>query len=309
MGNFLVTGGAGFIGSCIARRLINENNDVWVVDNLSTGFKENVPPGAIFVHGNCQDPAILAGLEKIKFDAVIHMAAQSSGEISFEDPVYDLQSNVESTLKLCDFALNNRCRRFIYASSMSIYGTITELPVKEDSRCEPLSFYGVGKLASERYLKIYETKGLEPVILRFFNVYGPGQNMGNLKQGMVSIYLAQLLDSDKIVVRGSLDRFRDLIYVEDVVDAVMLSLRSAKAVGKIFNVGTGKRTTVRELLKKLMDLSGIHKPIVEAGPTPGDQFGIYADVSRIRNELGFSPKYTLDEGLRLMIDWVKMSKK
>ena len=309
MGNFLVTGGAGFIGSCIARRLINENNNVWVIDNLSTGFKENVPPEATFIYGNCQDPTILADLEKIKFDAIIHMAAQSSGEISFEDPVYDLQANVESTLRLCDFALNNRCRRFIYASSMSIYGTVTELPVKEDSRCEPLSFYGVGKLASERYLKIYETKGLEPVILRFFNVYGPGQNMSNLKQGMVSIYLAQLLDSDKIVVKGSLDRFRDLIYVEDVVDAVMLSLKSAKAAGKIFNVGTGKRTTVKELLKKLMDLSGIHKPIVEAGPTPGDQFGIYADVSRIRNELGFSPKYTLDEGLKLMIDWAKTSKK
>jgi len=188
---------------------------------------------------------------------------------------------------------------------MSIYGIVTELPVKEDSRCEPLAFYGVGKLASERYLKIYETRGLKPTILRFFNVYGPGQNMSNLKQGMISIYLAQLLDNDKIVVKGSLDRFRDFIYIEDVVDAVMLSLRSGKAIGKIFNVGTGKQTTVRELLKKLMDLSGIHKPVIEAGPTPGDQFGIYADISRIQNELSFSPKYTLDDGLRLMIDWAK----
>jgi len=309
MGNFLVTGGAGFIGSYLSKRLINENNSVWIIDNLSTGFKENAPAEATFVYGNCQDPMILTGLAKIKFDAIIHMAAQSSGEISFEDPIYDLQANVESTLRLCDFALKNGCQRFIYASSMSIYGIVTELPVKEDHRCEPLSFYGVGKLASEKYLKIYETRGLEPTILRFFNVYGPGQNMGNLKQGMVSIYLAQLLNNDKILVKGSLDRFRDLIYIEDVVDAVMLSLKSAKAVGKIFNVGTGKRTTVKELLKKLMDLSGIHKPVIEVGPTPGDQFGIYADVSKIRNELGFSPKYTLDEGLRLMIDWAKMSKK
>jgi len=305
MGNFLVTGGAGFIGSWIAKRLIGENNSVWVIDNLSTGFKKNVPSKATFIYGNCQDPTILAELEKIKFNAIIHMAAQSSGEISFEDPIYDLQTNVESTIRLCEFALKNGCKRLIYASSMSVYGAVTELPVKEDSRCEPLSFYGAGKLASERYLKIYETKGLEPVILRFFNVYGPGQNMGNLKQGMVSIYLAQLLNNDKIIVKGSSDRFRDLIYVEDVVDSVMLSLKSAKAVGKIFNVGTGKKTTVKELLKKLMDFSGIYKPIVEANPTPGDQFGIYADISRIQNELGFSPKCTLEEGLKPMIDWAK----
>lgn len=307
MSNFLVTGGAGFIGSYIAKRLINENNSVWIIDNLSTGFKENVPAEATFVYGNCQDPTILASLAKIKFDAIIHMAAQSSGEISFENPIYDLQANVESTLGLCDFALKNGCQRFIYASSMSIYGIVTELPVKEDHRCEPLSFYGVGKLASEKYLKIYEKKGLKPTILRFFNVYGPGQNMGNLKQGMVSIYLAQLLNDDKMTVKGSLDRFRDLIYIEDVVDAVMLSLKSAKAVDKIFNVGTGRRTTVKELLKKLMDLSEIHKPIIEVGPTPGDQFGIYADVSKIKNELSFSPKYTLEEGLRPMIDWAKTS--
>jgi len=309
MGNFLVTGGAGFIGSWIAKRLIDQNDGVWIIDNLSTGFKENVPSEATFIYGNCQDPTILADLEKIKFDAIIHMAAQSSGEISFENPIYDIQANVESTLRLCNFALNDRCQRFIYASSMSIYGVVTELPVKEDSRCEPLSFYGVGKLASEKYLKIYETKGLKSTSLRFFNVYGPGQNMGNLKQGMVSIYLAQLLNDDKIVVKGSLDRFRDLIYVEDVVDSVMLSLKSPKAVDKIFNVGTGKRTTVKEILKKLMDLSGIHKPIIEAGSTPGDMFGIYADISRIQNELGFSPKYTLEDGLKLMIDWAKTSKK
>lgn len=251
----------------------------------------------------------MADLEKVKFDAIIHMAAQSSGEISFENPIYDLQANVESTLRLCNFALVDRCQRFIYASSMSVYGAVTELPVKEDSRCEPLSFYGVGKLASEKYLTIYEKRGLKPTILRFFNVYGPGQNMDNLKQGMVSIYLAQLLSDDKIIVKGSLDRFRDLTYIEDVVDSVMLSLKSPKAVGKIFNVGTGKRTTVKEILEKLMDLSGIHKPVIEADPTPGDMFGIYADISRIQNELGFSPRYTLENGLKPMIDWAKMRKK
>lgn len=309
MGNFLVTGGAGFIGSWIAKRLIDKNDNVWIIDNLSTGFKENIPSGAKFIQGNCQDPAILADLEKVKFDAIIHMAAQSSGEISFENPIYDLQSNVESTLRLCDFALKDKCQRFIYASSMSIYGVVTELPVKENHPCDPLSFYGVGKLASEKYLKIYGTKGLKSTSLRFFNVYGPGQNMGNLKQGMVSIYLAQLLNDDEIIVKGSLDRFRDLIYVDDVVDSVMLSLQSPKAVEKIYNVGTGKRTTVKEILKHLMDLSGIHKPVVAAGSTPGDMFGIYADISRIQNDLGFSPNYKLEEGLKLMIDWAKTTQK
>lgn len=308
MKKYLVTGAAGFIGSAIARKLISQGHEVWVIDNLRTGFKKNVPSGATFIEGGCEDPKTIERLKGENFDAILHMAAQSSGEISFSDPVYDLRTNTESTLRLIEFGLKNNCPRFIYASSMSVYGPVPDKPIAEDFVPQPLSFYGVGKLASEHYLRIYQAKGLQPSALRFFNVYGPNQNMSNLKQGMVSIYLAQLLKDDKIIVKGTNDRYRDFIFVDDVVNLTIQIIDDEKSFGGVYNLGTGVRTTVQELLDKLVKISGITKEIVFAGGTPGDQKGICADISAIRNTFGFTPKYHLDEGLNIMIDWAKNTK-
>lgn len=302
---YLITGAAGFIGSSIARRLLAQEHEVWTIDNLSTGKKENLPAGIKFIEGMCQDPKSIEQLKETQFDAILHIAGQSSGEISFEDPVYDLRTNTEATLRLVQYGLDHACRRFIYASSMSVYGTVADAPIAEDRVCHPESFYGIGKLASEHYLRIYQSRGLRPTALRYFNVYGPHQNLDNLKQGMVSIYLAQLLFSEKIVVKGSLDRFRDFIYIDDVVDATLNAVENKNTIGKIYNVGTGQKTTVQKLLDKLIEISGIKKEIVLAGATPGDQQGIYADISLIKKDLGFSPKFSLDMGLARMIDWAK----
>jgi len=302
---YLVTGAAGFIGSALAGRLLSQGHDVWTIDNLTTGLEENIPEGIHFIKGNCQDPEVIKVLGHTPFDAILHIAGQSSGEISFDNPVYDLNTNTESTLRLIDFALKIGCRRFIYASSMSVYGSAPDKPIPEDHPAHPLSFYAVGKLASEHYLRIYQLRGLKPTVLRYFNVYGPNQNMNNLRQGMVSIYLAQLLKNDKIVVKGSSDRFRDFIYIDDVVRLTLHILENDRAVGKIYNVGTGVRTTVAELLDKLMKLSGIEKPCVFEGSTPGDQKGIYADCSLIKRSFGFEPQYDLDKGLAKMIHWAK----
>src|SRR3989338_3222376 len=190
MKKYLVTGAAGFIGSAVARALLTQGHQVWTIDNLTTGFRENIPAGVHFIEGHCQDRKAIEALGKIKFDAILHLAGQSSGEISFENPVYDLTTNTQSTLMLMDYALKTGCQRFIYASTMSVYGAVADKPIAEHHPTQPLSFYGVGKLASEHYLRIYQSKGLKPTALRYFNVYGPNQNMNNLKQGMVSIYLA-----------------------------------------------------------------------------------------------------------------------
>ena len=305
MKKYLVTGAAGFIGSCVAKRLRDSGSEVWTIDNLSTGYEENIPKGVIFIKGDCQDVKTIESLKGAKFDAIVHIAGQSSGEISFEDPVYDLRTNTEATLLLVDFALKTGCERFIYASSMSVYGKVEDAPIAESHPCCPLSFYAVGKLASEHYLRIYRSRGLKPTCLRLFNVYGPGQNMNNLKQGMASIFLAQLLANKEILVKGPLDRFRDLIYIDDVVDAFIKCLVEPKSIGAIYNVGTGKRTTVGHLIELIIEISKINGLVKQAAGTPGDQAGIYANAEKINADINFSPKTPLDLGLRKMIEWAK----
>ncbi len=146
---------------------------------------------------------------------------------------------------------------------------------------------------------------MKPTSLRFFNVFGPGQNLSNLRQGMVSIFLAQLLKNDKVVVKGSLDRFRDFIFIDDCVNIVMGIIEDKHSYGGIYNVGTGVRTTVNGLLEKMMEISGVCKDIVIEKGTPGDQKGIYADISLAKSKLGFKYEYSLDEGLAKMIRWAK----
>ena len=302
---YLVTGAAGFIGSAIAKKLINDNNEVWTIDNLTTGFLNNLPNEINFIEGNCQDDKSIKKLMNTKFDAIIHFAGQSSGEISFDDPVFDLRTNCESTLKLIQYGLSTGCNRFIYASSMSVYGDVPDNPISETNPCSPLSFYGVGKLASEHYLRIYQTKGLQPTSLRIFNVYGPGQNLSNLRQGMVSIYLAQMLSDHKIIVKGSSNRFRDFIYIDDVVQLTMLILSSEISIGKVYNIGTGVKTTVQDVLNKLIKIYGKEIKVQFTDPTPGDQLGIIADIQLLNTNLKFNNLTDFDSGLKQMVNWAE----
>ena len=304
MKNYLVTGAAGFIGSAVAKRLISLGNYVVSIDNLSTGKKSNIPEGVVFIEGDCGDPEIYTKVPNKNYDAIIHIAGQSSGEISFDDPVYDIKTNAVSTLLLLKYALDTSCKRFIYASSMSVYGKQPDQRVKEVSECNPLSFYGVGKLASEHYLEIYRTYGIETTSLRLFNVYGPGQNLENLKQGMVSIYLAQIHEKDLVEVKGSLDRYRDFIYIDDVVDAFESCLIRKGSEGEIINIGTGVRTTVKELLAFLFELQQKKLNIKNSDSTAGDLFGIYADITKMKTILGIEKPKNLIKGLTEMNNWL-----
>ena len=188
MKRILITGVAGFIGSHIANRFSNENWEVFGVDDLSSGRKENIPKGINYIHGDLSDKEAIQELPA-NCDLILHLAGQSSGEISFDDPIADLNKNTTSTLNLIRYGIKKKVSRFLYASSMSVYGDVPDEPISEDYGCSPLSCYGVGKLAAENYLRIYQHQ-LPYVALRMFNVYGPGQDMKNLRQGMVSIYLA-----------------------------------------------------------------------------------------------------------------------
>ena len=302
----LVTGGAGFIGSHLARRLLAEGWEVAIVDNLSTGSKDNIPPGARFVLLDLSKDGFEKQLPGGPVDAVFHLAAQSSGEISFDDPAYDLKTNCLSTVLLLDWCLKNGTKRFMYTSSMSIYGDQERQPVDEAAMPKPKSFYGIGKLASEAYAGIYAGMGLNTTSLRLFNVYGPGQNMRNLRQGMVSIYMAYILKNEPVTVKGSPDRYRDLVYIDDVVMAYMKCLDNKKTFGKSYNVGSGRKTTVRELVHAELAAFGYDPaayPVEYGGSTPGDTFGIVADSGALKHDTGWEPAMELPEGLKRMRDW------
>lgn len=303
MASYLVTGGAGFIGAALASRLLAAGHEVVIIDNLSTGFLSNVPAGATFFEGDCHDAMLYNALPHHSYAAIFHIAGQSSGEISFDDPVYDLQTNAQSTLLLLQFAKRVGCRRLVYASTMSVYGEQPDVPVAEDFPTTPKSFYGVGKLASEHYLSIYRQYGIESAALRLFNVYGPGQNMNNLRQGMVSIYLAQALKNRRIHVKGAADRFRDFVYIDDVVDAFLLFETHQLGEHHVFNVGTGVRSTVRDLIERIRVLLPFDVDVHYEGNTPGDMFGIRADSQRALQQAGWVAQVDLASGLQRMVNW------
>jgi UDP-glucose 4-epimerase len=300
--HIVVTGVAGFIGSKVAARMASEGFTVVGVDDLSSGKTANIPASIDFVEGDLADVATITKLPK-QCDAVLHLAGQSSGEMSFDDPVSDLNKNTVSTLNLVRYALSVGPTKLVYASSMSVYGDVPDAPINEDEHVAPLSCYGVGKLAAENYLAVF-AKQLPSVSMRMFTVYGPSQDMKNLRQGMVSIYLAQALKSKHIVVKGSLERFRDFIFIDDVVEAWYRAATMADVSGTTINIGTGVRTTVAEVL----DVVKQHVPgttVSVSDPTPGDQNGIYADTQRMRRLLKMNELVGLAEGVRRFSDFAK----
>jgi UDP-glucose 4-epimerase len=304
---YLVTGGAGFIGSAISNKLLLNGHEVYIIDNLKTGYKSNIPQKAIFIKGDFSKDETIEKLNNIIFDGIYHIGGQSSGEISFENPEYDINTNTLSTLKLLQYSVKTGCKKFIYASTMSVYGDQERKEqFSETDETNPKSFYAVGKLASEKYMEIFSKQfNIDYVSLRYFNVYGPGQNLENLKQGMVSIYLKQYLDDqfEQVIVKGDINRFRDLIYIDDVVGITIEAMNNPNYNNLILNVGTGIKTTVTQILNLIQQYIYSTKEIVINQGTLGDQFGIYADNSKLL-ELYTKPLVSFENGLKNMIEWI-----
>lgn len=300
---FLVTGAAGFIGAAVVQKLIDREFEVVTIDNLSTGFKEHIPSNVEFIEGSTFDPEIIQKLNGRKFDAIIHIAGQSSGEVSFENPVYDLQTNCQSTLMLLDYARKTGCNKFVYASTMSVYGDRENPECTEDSFLEPKSFYAVGKIASENYMRIFSDQfGMTCTALRLFNTYGEGQNLYNLKQGMVSIYLAMAIKEHEILVKGSKDRFRDFVYIDDVAEAFVRAIDRDGGY-ECMNVCTNKSTTVEQVVSEITKHLPYEVSVEYSGGTPGDQFGIYGNNKKISTVLNWMPKISFELGIEKMVSW------
>jgi UDP-glucose 4-epimerase len=186
---------------------------------------------------------------------------------------------------------------------MSVYGNSENQPAHENMSLHPTSFYAVGKLASEHYLRLYSNFGINTTALRLFNVYGPGQNLRNLRQGMVSIYLAQAMKNQKVLVKGSGDRFRDLVYIDDVVDAFYKTLSIQKIGYNCYNIGSGEKYSVNNIIHKINNLFNDSLEIEYVESTPGDMFGIYSDSTLAEKELSWKANVRFDEGIERMFDW------
>ncbi len=272
----LITGVAGFIGSEICKKLLSKNLNIIGVDDLSTGKKTNVPSKIKFFKFDLSNYKNLKKLPKC--DYILHLAGQSSGDVSFDDPDEDLKKNTTSTLNLIKYGIECKAKKIIYASSMSVYGDLKKRKYNENLKTIPKSCYGVSKLASENYLKIFSKK-LNYITFRMFNVYGPGQDLKNLRQGMVSIYLAQAIKRKKIIVKGSLNRVRDFVYIDDVVDIWIKSIYK-NIKNETINLSTGRETSIKELLILIKKLIPETK-IIKNNSTRGDQLNSVGDSKKL----------------------------
>ena len=301
----LVTGGAGFIGSHLALKLIDDNHEVYIVDNLSTGDKENIPDKANFLNFDLASDEVFDYLPK-DIEIVYHLASQASGEVSWDDPMNDLKANTLATLNLLMWSKKNKVNKFIFTSTMGVYRDNMGVAANEESPLCPNSFYGINKLTCENYIRIFCEDGLDCTIFRFFNVYGPGQNMNNLKQGMISIYMAYLNKKEPIVIKGPLNRSRDFVYINDVVNALVLGMKKTKSL-KIYNVATNIETKVENIISILLKTfkETNDYPIRIEQRTPRDINNIYGNFELIERELGWRPKFKIEEGISLMYKWLK----
>ena len=305
--NILITGAAGFVGSNILKELNDGTNKITVFDNLKTGYINNLPTNITLINIDCSDEKILERNDL--FDCIIHVAGQASKEGSFKDVFYDLNANTKSTLVLLEFAKKNNCKRFIFISSVCVYGgTYNPGIYNENSEIAFDTFYSINKYTSEKYIALYKKHyDIDYTIFRLFTCYGPGQDLTNMSKGMVGIYLSQFLnDNPTVIIRGGLDRYRDFIYVRDVAFIVKNTINNKLLFNEIFNLGSGEKTTIGELLEIIEKEGNYKKKIIVEQEIVGDMIGCVADNRKLENIIKNNFKFTsIKDGIREMIDYYK----
>jgi len=306
----LIAGGAGFIGSHIVDKLLETDVEVTVLDNLYTGQLENIKQhkqnkNFHFVRGDIRSLKLVKQIIK-NTDAVFNLAAVVSVPRSVENPLLANDVNVKGTLNLLKTSLDSGVKRFIQASSASVYGETKTLPVNENMASNPISPYAVSELAAESYARVFsKVYGLETVCLRYFNVYGPRQTYSPYS-GATTIFVNQLLRSQPPTIHGDGEQTRDFIYIEDVVSANILALTKKSAVGEVFNIATGEATTINKLvytLQKIMNKTNL-RPIHQE-PRVGDLRHSYASIEKARRILDYKPVFPLEKGLKKLVEWYK----
>jgi nucleoside-diphosphate-sugar epimerase len=306
---YLVTGGAGFIGSHIVRRLVHEDQLVRVVDNFSTGHSvhlKDVCDSIEFVEGDLADERVSD--EAVRDVAyVLHQAAVPSVQRSVRDPIGTNRSNVTATLNLLESCRKAGVRRLVYAASSSAYGDTEVLPKIEEMTPNPLSPYALQKFVGERYCKLYcDLYGLETVSLRYFNVFGPNQDPYSDYSAVIPKFITRMIAKEPITVYGDGEQSRDFTYVENAVQANFLALRATAAPGNVCNVGCGEKITLNELIRLLEAILRIKAEVNYTDPKAGDVRHSLADLSLARRILGYEPKVMVKEGLKRTVEAFRM---
>jgi UDP-glucose 4-epimerase len=306
---YLVTGGAGFIGSHLVRRLLNQGVEVRVLDDFSTGRHANLEEVASrieLVEGSLSDPsAVRRAVAAV--EVVFHQAAIPSVPRSILAPEETHAANATGTLVLLQASLEARVRRLVYASSSSVYGANETLPKRESMIPEPLSPYAVSKLAGEQYCLVYHRlHGLETVALRYFNVFGPRQDPISPYSGVVSCFLSALASGRAPVIHGDGEQSRDFTYVDNVVDANWAAAHRSGVAGRVYNIGCSTRTSINQLWEVVAREAGSSLTPVHEPTRPGDVRHSLADISRARAELDFQPRVSLAEGLRRTLEYYEL---
>lgn len=292
----VVTGGAGFIGSHVVDRYIAAGHEVVVIDDLSSGHRQNLHPAATLYELDIREPAIAQVFEAERPDVLNHHAAQIDVRRSVKEPQFDADVNIIGSLNLLDAARTYDVQKVIYISTGgAVYGEPEYLPCDEEHPINPICEYGASKHAVEHYLYMYKHNyGLDYTILRYPNVYGPRQDPHG-EAGVVAIFIGQMLTDGQVTINGSGDQERDFVYVKDCAQANLLALEHGS--GGIYNLGEGRGTSVNEVFTKLKSLTGYQRIPVHGPPKTGETFRIYLDATRARQSLGWRPETSLETGL------------
>ena len=311
----LVTGGAGFIGSHLAYRLVDIGHYVTVIDNESTGRRSNVPPAARYLKGDvtCLDDLEAGFAEGL--DVVLHAVGQVSLIRSYADPAFDLRTNVLGTINVLQLCLKHRVPRLLYASSMTVYGHAASLPTPEDSPCCPVSYYGITKYAGERYVHTTAERidldfDFRVTSFRMYNVYGPRQALDNPYQGVLGIFLGNLLRGEPLTIFGDGEQSRDFVYIHDVVDAWAAAIDCRNTNGRAFNLGSGRGISINNLADRVLaafEHTRLTHPVEYRPSRPGEQRHVEADISRARFALNWSPRTSFAEGLAKTALWARQT--
>ncbi len=306
---YLVTGGAGFIGSNTVDELVRRGHGVVVLDDLSSGKEENlaeVRNKITFVKGSVTDlEAVQKAMHQAEF--VIHLAARTSVPRSVKDPLETNRINVEGTLNVLVAARDNKVNRIVFAASSSAYGETPTLPKIETMQPQPISPYGVSKYVGELYAQTFgRCYGLENVSVRYFNIFGPRQDPDSPYSGVLSRFAAAFLDEERPIVYGDGEQTRDFTYVDNAVQANLLACDSPGASGGVFNIGTGGRISLNQTLEHLRRISGKNLEAKYEPPREGDIRDSQADISRAQEVLGYEPTVRFEEGLELTFEWYRL---
>ena len=310
MSKVLVTGGAGFIGSNLTEALLKAGHQVWVLDNFSTGKRENLLfapelPSLEVVKGDIRDLSLCrAAVERVQY--VFHLAALPSVQHSVEDPLTSNSVNVEGTLNLLLSSRDAEVKRMIYASSCAIYGDDPTLPKREDMAPMPLSPYALQKYIGERYCQLFsQLYGLETVSLRYFNIFGPKQDPTSVYSAVIPRFITAFLQNSSPVIFGDGEQSRDFTYIDNVVQANLLAMSVDHLQGEVVNVACGERTSLNQLVEVLKKIIGSEIPVVYQPPRDGDVKHSFADVRKAKEVLDYFPRVDRAEGLRMTVDYFR----